>query len=284
MKDIDIIEACSDLGINVEGAALGPKVLEKYVSTNNIYKIELENIKKEKDKENKKKNLKYINEFNEKLYDRVLETINQGRFPLTIGGDHSIAIASSLASIKKHKNLGIIWLDSHGDFNTFKTTITGNIHGLPLAAITGFEKQELTKFHEGNFYPYKNTVIVGARDVDELEMVNIKEAGITVFTTEDIKKYGAKNIVEKAISITSDGTEGIHISYDIDLIDPEVAPGVSVPAKNGINMNEVEEINKILIKNKELIKSMDLVEFNPLRDIDNKTEEIAKYILQCLFS
>ncbi len=280
MKKVDIIEACSDLGVSIEGASLGPKILEKYVSTNNIYKIELEDIKKEKDKENKEKNLKFINEFNKRLYDKVLETINQDRFPLTIGGDHSIAIASSLASIKKYENLGIIWLDSHGDFNTFDTTITGNIHGLPLAAITGFEKRKLAKFHDGNFYPYKNTVIVGARDIDKLEMINIKEAGVTVYTTEDIKKYGAKNIMEKAIKIASKGTKGMHISYDIDLIDPEVAPGVSVPAENGIDMNEVQEIVKVLTNNKEFIKSMDIVEFNPLRDIDGKTEEIAKYILK----
>lgn len=139
---------------------------------------------------------------------------------------------------------------------------------------------KLTEFHEGNFYSYKNTVIVGARDIDKLEMINIKEAGVTVYTTEDIKKYGAKNIMEKAIKIASNSTKGIHISYDIDLIDPEIAPGVSVPAENGIDMNEVQEIVKVLINNKELIKSMDIVEFNPLRDIDNKTEEIAKYILK----
>lgn len=280
MKKVDIIEACSDLGVCIEGASLGPKILEKYVSVNNIYKIELEGIKKEKDKENKKKNLKFINEFNKLLYDRVLETINQGRFPLTIGGDHSIAIASSLASIKKYENLGIIWLDSHGDFNTFDTTITGNIHGLPLAAITGFEKRNIVKFHKGNFYPYKNTVIVGARDIDELEMINIKEAGITVYTTEDIKKYGVKNIMEKAIKIASKDVKGIHVSYDIDLIDPKIAPGVSVPAENGIGINEMQEIVKMLTNNNKIIKSMDIVEFNPLRDINNKTEEIAKYILK----
>lgn len=138
---------------------------------------------------------------------------------------------------------------------------------------------ELAKFHDGNFYPYKNTVIVGARDIDKLEMINIKEAGVTVYTTEDIKKYGAKNIMEKAIKIASNGTKGMHISYDIDLIDPRIAPGVSVPAEKGIDMNEVQEIVKVLINNKEFIKSMDIVEFNPLRDIEGKTEEVAKYIL-----
>lgn len=204
--------------------------------------------------------------------------VNNNNFPLTIGGDHVIAISSALASINKHNNMGIIWVDAHGDFNTFKTTITGNLHGLPLAVITGYEKEDLSKFHNKNFYNFKNSVILGARDIDPLEYENIKDAGVTIITTEDIKKYGAREMCNKAIEIASNNTNGIHVSYDLDVIDPEFAPGVSVPAKNGINVKEAYEILDELLKQNN-IKSMDLVELNPSRDIDNKTGKIADYIV-----
>ena len=174
--------------------------------------------------------------------------------------------------------MGIIWVDAHGDFNTFKTTITGNLHGLPLAVITGYEKNDLSKFHKQNFYNFKNSVILGARDIDPLEYENIKDAGVTIITTEDIKKYGAREMCIKAIEIASNNTNGIHVSYDLDVIDPVFAPGVSVPAKNGINVEEAYEILDELLKQKN-IKSMDLVELNPSRDIDNKTGKIADYIV-----
>lgn len=197
-----------------------------------------------------------------------------------MGGDHSIAIASALASISNYNNLGIIWFDAHGDFNTFETTISGNIHGLPFACVTGYEKKWLHNFHIGNYYRYQNAVLFGARDIDEPnELNNLKNAGITIITTEDIRKYGIDSMAKKAFDIASNGTNGIHISYDLDCIDPNLAPGVSIPAKNGLNLNESYGFLNYIIKNKEKIKSFDLVEFNPLKDINNKTEKIATNIL-----
>ena len=285
MSKIDIIEAASDLGVTVEGADKGPDILIqsiKNINKSNIYKINKGNVTKEKDAENKQKNLREVNAFNEKLYKRVQEILKNGNIPFTIGGDHSIAIASALASIGKYKRLGIIWFDSHGDFNTFETTETGNIHGLPLAVITGYERKKLAEFHTGNFYPYENTVIVGARDVDKLEWVNLKKAGITVFSTEDIRKIGVETVVKKAISIATNGTAGMHISYDVDLIDPEIAPGVSVPAIDGITEAQAKQIVEEFLKEKEKIKSIDVVEFNPLRDKENKTKKIALDIIETI--
>ena len=275
MQKIDIIEARNDLGVNIDGADVGPSILTKNIDKskiNNIYIVEKPNYEKEKQKDNLRKNLKGVNEFNEKLYNAV------DNFPLTLGGDHTIAIASALASIKKREKLGIIWVDAHGDFNTFNTTITGNLHGLPLAVITGYEKELLSYFHEGNFYPFTNTVILGARDIDPLELENLKDANVTIFTTADIHKYGVKQITKKALEIASNNVDGIHISYDIDVIDPKDAPGVSVPAISGITKEEAYEILDELLTSND-IKSMDVVEFNPLRDIDHKTEEIANKIV-----
>ena len=147
-QKIDIIGACCDLGVHVNGANLAPEILEREIDPklfNKVYNVfQQENVVKELDKNNKKKNIIPLNEFNTRLYQKVKEVVNNGNFPFTIGGDHAIALASDLAVISKYKNLGIIWFDAHGDFHTFKTTTSGNIHGLPFAAITGYEKNLIT--------------------------------------------------------------------------------------------------------------------------------------------
>lgn len=277
---ITLIEANQDLGVSVDGANLGPHVLTQALDEKiDILVINKTNIKKEKNKNNLKKNLDGVNSFDIDLYNSCLSVKEKNEFPLVIGGDHSVAIASSLASIKKEESLGIIWIDAHGDYNTFETTRTGNLHGLPLAAVNE-NCDLLTKFHSGNYFNHKNTVIVGGRDIDPWEMPNLEKDGIKIFTTDDIKKLGVKKVMDEAIKIASNGTNGIHISYDIDVIDPVLAPGVSVPAKDGISVEEAFLILDELINNKDKIKSMDLVEFNPLKDKDDKTKKIAVDILK----
>ncbi|MCI9245794.1 MAG: arginase [Clostridia bacterium] len=340
MKKIAIINACTDLGVHVNGASLGAQILTKDLCSNSTVshcytlkdsqakeqvnpknpvttcqeiddfvqefnrllltmhelhfeeKMTTEEIKsyqkkmhdlvlsvKALDTKNEKRNLEQINEFNEKLYKQVLQVIEADEFPLTVGGDHIIAIASSLASIQKHQNLGMIWFDSHADYNTYATSVTGNLHGLPLAVATHFEKDILADFHKGPFYNPKQTVIVGGRDIDPWEWENVLEAGVTVFSTKDIQQYGAEEICRKAFEIASNGTNGVHISFDLDLIDPNFAPGVSVPAKNGISLEETYNLVDEIVKYANIIKSADLVEYNPVFDIDNKTANLAKEIL-----
>lgn len=287
MKNIDIIAASSDLGVHINGTKQGPEILINHINKNNINKIKKincnENYIKELEKNNLKKNLNEINYFNEKLYNEINSSLNNNMLPITLGGDHSIAIASALASINKYNNMGIIWFDAHGDFNTFDTTTSGNIHGLPFAVVTGYEKKLLADFHTGNYFNFKNAVLLGARDIDvPYELNNLKDAGITIITTEDIKKYGINKMAQKAFEIASDGTNGVHISYDLDCIDCDIAPGVSIPVKNGINLDEAYSFVDSMILNKNIIKSIDLVEFNPSRDINKKTEKIATNILNKL--
>ena len=288
MESINIIGACSDFGVHIDGTKLGPEVLESHIDktkVNEIINIYAKDINKELEKNNKQKNLKLVNEFNSRLYSAVLDTLNSNLFPLTIGGDHSIAIASALASIKKHENLGIIWFDAHGDYHTFETTTSGNIHGLPFATITNYKKSILSNFHSGNYFNPKNAVLVGGRDIDEpFELENLKNAGVTVFSTEDIHKFGTDYIYSKAFDIASAGTNGVHVSYDLDVIDPKLAPGVSIPAKNGISLEESYDFITHMIKNKEKVKSFDLVEFNPLLDINDVTQKIAQQILNYLLN
>ena len=339
MKKLAIINACTDLGVNVDGAELGAQILTKDLASSkishtytvrdtnhketvdlkkqNINRKEVndfveefnylllamheshfeENMSDEEinhyyqkmhnlvlavkalDSKCEKRNLPQINQFNEELYHTVLKVIDDGEFPLTVGGDHIIAIASSLASLQKHENLGIIWFDSHADFNTYSTSVTGNLHGLPLAVATHYEKDILADFHKGPFYNPKNAVIVGGRDIDPWEWGNVLDAGVTVFSSKDIQKYGAEEICKKAFAIASNGTNGVHISFDLDIIDPQVAPGVSVPAKNGINLEQTTNLVDEMIKYADKIKSADLVEYNPTLDKNNVTEKIAKMIL-----
>lgn len=278
---LTLINAKTDLGVMIDGANLGPEVLSNYYKDDKridkIINLEKENIKKSHDPKDLAKNLDAINEFNTRLYNEVKKDNN---FPITLGGDHSLAIGSALASIKKEEKLGIIWIDSHGDYNTFETTRTGNIHGLPLAALNHQTGDRLSLFHDGNYYLPENTVIVGGRDIDPWEMPVIEKAGATVFSTKDIKEQGISTIIKKAIDIASNNTKGIHISFDIDVIDPEIAKGVSVPAINGITDEEAYQITDEVLKYKDKIKSWDLVEFNPLKDEDKKTEKIAVNILE----
>ncbi|MDD2391941.1 MAG: arginase [Bacilli bacterium] len=271
----NIINAESELGVHVNGAEKGPFLISKFFD--NVINIPKIQYKKSYDKFDLAKNLNYINEYNELLYNKIISNDN---FIITLGGDHSVAIASALASIKKRKNLGIIWIDSHGDYNNFNTTITGNLHGLPFAAITNYKNTELlTKFHEDNFFKSQNAVLIGARDLDELEILNLKDAGITIFSTKDIKNKGVEFVMNEAFKIASKDTEGVHISYDLDVIDPKIAKGVSIPAKDGITEVEAYSIMNEIKKNKNLVKSLDLVEYNPNFDEDSKTLKIAVNLL-----
>lgn len=282
MKSI-VIGAGSDLGVHIDGAKLGPVQLVNDIR--GFYKGEIinftqdPNIIKSRNISDRSKNRYEVNELNEKIYNSIVEKMKEGYFPLTLGGDHSIAIASSLADVKVNEDVGIIWIDAHSDFNTFETTITGNIHGLPLAAITGYKCEDLRLFHRGTTIDPSKAVIVGLRSSDPEEAENLKYSGITVFTTEDIKREGVNSIMEKAFAIAGNKTRSIHISYDLDVIDPEFAPGVSVPEFEGINTDEAMEICDYIIDHFDLVNSYDLVELNPLRDVSRKTEQIALNIL-----
>lgn len=282
MKSI-IVGAGSDLGVHIDGAHLGPAQLINDVK--NFYQGEIfsfsqdETIIKSRNLSDRRKNEYEIEKFNTNIYNKLTEKKDGKIFPIVIGGDHSISIASALASAKNNGNIGLIWFDAHPDFNTFESTITGNIHGLPLAAIVGYKNNELCTFHEGNKVNPAKTVVVGARSIDPAERENIKYSGITLFTNQDIKQKGLEKVVEEAFKIAGEKTEGIHISYDLDLIDPDIAPGVSIPEFDGLTEEDAMKINEIIIKNIDKVVSYDLVEFNPLRDKNRKTEQIALNLL-----
>ena len=274
-----IFGAGSDLGVHIDGASLGPEQLINDITPFFKGKIlpfkQDPEIIKSRNISDRRKNEYEIEKFNTELYKQMVAKIKEENFPILIGGDHSVVVASALASAKVNIDVGIIWIDAHTDYNTFETTITGNIHGLPLAAITGYKCSELRYFHDGKIIQPSRTVIIGARAIDEAEKDNVKYSGVTVFSTEDIKERGVEAIMDEAFKIAGYKTKGIHVSYDLDVIDPKIAPGVSVPEKDGISEEEAMQISAYLEKHINDILSMDLVEFNPLRDKDRKTEQIA---------
>lgn len=282
MKTV-LIGAGSDLGVHIDGAKFGPiQLINDIKGTYQgeiISFIQDDKIIKSRNLSDRRKNEYEIDQFNTRVYEAEVEQLKKGVFPITLGGDHSVAVASSLADCLVHEEIGMIWIDAHTDYNTFESTVTGNIHGLPCAAINGYKCHELRKFHNGNVIDPRRTVIVGARSIDDWEKDNIKYSGVTVFTTQDLKEKGIQAVMEEAFQIAGNRTKSIHVSYDLDIIDPEVAPGVSVPEVDGINEEEAMEILKEILKHIEQVSSMDIVELNPLRDIDRKTEQIALNIL-----
>ncbi len=274
---ITIVNACSDLGVKINGSDKGPLHLKEVQNkVDNVITVIKDDVIKEVEDGNKRRNIKPLNKFNEELYNKI---VGVDDFVITIGGDHSVAIGSDLASIKKFNNIGLLWIDAHSDYHNMDSTITGNIHGMPFATISNQNGRELSYFHDGNYYDPKKTVLIGGRDIESPEYINLEKAGVKIFTTEDIKKMGVKKVMEEAYKIACDGTSGVHISYDLDVIDPEIAKGVSVKAKDGITEEEAYEIRDEIIKRSDLLKSLDLVEYNPLFDTDLKTKEIALNIL-----
>lgn len=231
--------------------------------------------------------LKYLPEITKtvkNLCQSVIKIMNRNCFPLVLGGDHSIAIGtiSGVSSFfrKNNKKLGLIWIDAHGDMNTPETTPTGNIHGMPFAVCLGKGTPELTGVG-GNFPKIdpQDAVLVGVRNLDPQEQKNIREAGITVYSMEDIDRRGIFDIMVEAVEIALRNTEALHLSLDMDALDPQVAPGVGTPVRGGLTYREAHTAMEIIAATKKLC-SMEVVEVNPILDIRNSTAEVAVELVE----
>lgn len=282
MKSI-IIGAGSDLGVHIDGSSLGPVQLindiKSFYNGETTTIMQEEDILKSRNLSDRRKNEYEVDEINTKIYNTILEKEKDNYFPIVIGGDSSITIPIALASSKVRENIGMILFSPYTNYNTFDTTVSGNINGMSLAAINGYKNSELRYYHDGNVIQPTKTVVVGARSIDDWEKDNVKYSGLNVFTSEDIKQKGLEAVINEAFSIANERTKGVHISFDLDLLDPSIAPGVSIPEFDGMSEEEVMNINKLIIAHMKDITSYDLVEFNPLRDENRKTEQIALNIL-----
>jgi arginase len=221
---------------------------------------------------------KYVREIArvcDRLYKTSLGVLEKGGIPLVLGGDHSLAAGSVAATSdylrRDDKALGLIWVDAHGDMNTPATSGSGNVHGMPLAALLGSEPAELARI--GGFSPKveaQRTVLIGIRNLDEREKERIRASGVRVFTMKEIDREGIASIVEQAIGIASRDTGGLHVSFDLDVCDPAIAPGVGTPVKGGLNYREAHMVME-MIADSGLLRALDLVEVNPILDDRNTT-------------
>jgi arginase len=209
----------------------------------------------------------------------VEKTLEAGKVPVVLGGDHSVA-AGTVAGVarfyrKQQQKIGLIWIDAHADINTPESSPSGNVHGMPLAAILGLGPPELSNIFE--FSPKidpDNCVLVGVRDIDATEKENVRKAGIKVFTMRDIDERGMRTVIEEALRIAGQGTAGYHISLDMDWIDPEDAPGVGTPVRGGATYREGHLAMEIIAEDGRML-SFEIVEVNPVIDEHNRTADLA---------
>jgi arginase len=226
-----------------------------------------------------KKYVRDIAKVCQKLYDVSVKSLDDGALPLVLGGDHSLAagsVAASAAWVRRtqQKPIGLLWVDAHGDMNTPATTTTGNVHGMPLAALLGQEPAELASIGFSPSVLPQHTVLVGIRNLDEQEKEQIRASSVHVFTMKDIDRDGIAKIAERAIALASEETGGIHVSFDLDVCDPSFAPGVGTPVKGGFDYREAHMIMEMVADSRRLV-ALDLVEVNPTLDIRNATAEFA---------
>ncbi len=222
--------------------------------------------------------LKYLDQIvrvSEELAGIVTTILQEGDFPLVLGGDHSIGLGSINGVANVHKNVGVLWIDAHADFNTDQSTPSGNIHGMVLASLAGLGNSSLTNI--GGWSPkiHKETiVIVGARDLDPGEQELLRTNSIHVFTMSEIDQLGITEVMQQALAIAGQNNDGIHLSLDMDALDPTEAPGVGTPVRGGLTYREAHLAMELLADSHKLV-SMDVVEVNPILDRENATALLA---------
>jgi arginase len=213
-------------------------------------------------------------EINRALAGQVAAIVDSGAFPLILGGDHSLAIGS-VNGLARGRRIGLIWVDAHADFNTAETTPSGNIHGMSVAALTGRGHPALAALlGTGPVLRDTDVALVGIRDVDQQERAALRESGLHIFTMHDIDRRGLAIVMEEAITRVSADTDGFHVSFDMDALDPTEAPGVGTPVLGGISYREAHLAMELVSASGQLI-GLDLVEVNPILDARNVTADLA---------
>jgi arginase len=285
IKPIHIIGVPLDLGGNRRGVDMGPSALriaglhEKLESLG--YTVvergdiatPIPEVKSAGDPH--KRYVREIARVCQKLYETSLSALEKGGIPLVLGGDHSLAAGSIGAPAefarRQGKPLGLLWIDAHGDMNTPATSPSGNVHGMPLAALLGSEPAELARI--GNFAPKvtpEKTVLIGIRNLDDVEKKAVRDSRVHVLTMKDIDRQGIASVMEQALAIAGSGTAGIHVSFDLDVCDPTIAAGVGTPVKGGLDYREAHLVMEMVAESA-MLTSLDLVEVNPILDVQNQT-------------
>ena len=289
MRATHIIGVPLDLGGNRRGVDMGPSALRIAGLAERLGSLGLRVFdegdivtpipEKKTAGDPRKKYIREIARVCDRLYRISLGVLHSGGIPVVLGGDHSLGAGSVAATAdflrKDDKPLGLLWVDAHGDMNTPASSDSGNVHGMPLAAILGPEPAELSRI--GGFSPKvrpEHTVLIGIRNLDDREKEIVRASRVHVFTMKDIDRNGIASVVEQAIAIAGKGTGGIHVSFDLDVCDPTIAPGVGTPVKGGLDYREAHMVMEI-VADSGLLLALDLVEVNPILDDRNTTALLA---------
>jgi arginase len=288
-KNIEIIGVPSDLGANIRGANMGPAALRIaglkrkieiqgfQVTDRGDLPVPIRDALSQEIQD--QKFLMPIRDLCQILCEETTDVLDRNHFPIVVGGDHSIAIGtiSGVSSHfqKKQQKMGLIWVDAHADFNTPKSSPSGNIHGMPLAILLGLGHLDLCQIgYNGPKVLPQNTALIGIRTIDDEEKRLLREAGIHYFTMRDIDEKGMFRVMQDAIARVSEGTSGIHVSFDIDAIDPRHAPGVSTPVSGGLTFREAHLALEMLYETN-MISSLEFVELNPFTDVDAQSANLT---------
>lgn len=284
-SNVAILGAPLDLGAGRRGVDMGPSALRLAglnAKLNSLgYTVDdLGNVAVEQQESTPSlvENAKYLPQIAatcERLAAGVRNAMDKGKFPLVLGGDHSVAVGTvsgvSEALRSRSEKLGLLWIDAHADMNTPESSPSGNVHGMPLACCVGKGPKELTGiFGYSPKVDGRNVAIIGLRDVDIRERPNVRDSGITPFTMRDIDELGLLKVIREAIGIVTNGTAGFHLSFDMDFVDPMEAPGVGTPVRGGVTYREAHLAMESICDCNGMV-SMELVEVNPVLDEANRT-------------
>jgi len=286
-RTIEIIGAPSDLGANIRGSNMGPasiriahlkkKIEQQGFKVTDLGDLHVPIRESLMDEIRDEFYLQPIRDICTNLAKITEGVMDRGNIPITLGGDHSVAIGSISGILrhfaKKDEELGLIWVDAHADVNTPHSSPSGNIHGMPLAILLGHGHPELTSITSKKLRP-QNTALIGIRNIDDEEKRILRESGIKFFTMRDIDEKGMFNVMREAIDHAANGTAGIHASFDMDGIDPRYAPGVSTPVSGGLTLREAHLCLEMIYETKKLV-GMDLVELNPVSDINAQSANVV---------
>ncbi|MDE2492199.1 MAG: arginase [Elusimicrobia bacterium] len=290
-KHATVIGVPLDYGASKRGASGGPAAVRRAGLVEGLEALDLEVAdagdlavpKVAKEAKGRLKNGPAILKVCRALEKQTYEAVANGSTPITLGGDHSLAVGSvsgvARALRDKGRKAGLIWVDAHADMNTPETSPTGNVHGMPLAHLLGMGHAGFSRL--GGFSPKvdpRNVVLLGVRDVDRAEAVNIRKSGIRVFSMQEIDRFGMGVVTEQAIDMASDGTAGFHVSFDIDSVDPGNAPGTGTIKRGGLTYRE-SHLFMELVADSERMVGLDLVEVNPLEDTQNATAVLASELI-----
>lgn len=294
---IEIIGVPMDLGASRRGVDMGPSAIRIAGIGERLrelgFKVVDEGdlaIKTQEEQKVKDQRAKYLPEITRAvsvLARKVEKMVQLGHFPLVLGGDHSVAVGTisgiAAAARKKNKKVGVLWVDAHADFNTPESSPSGNVHGMPLAVCVGLGPRQLRAVN-GAFRKVdpQNVAIIGLRNVDKGERDNLKKYGLNIYTMGEIDKYGIHRVMRRALEQITANVDHLHVSLDLDSVDPVYAPGVGTPVKGGLNYREAHLIMEMLAESKKM-SSLEIVEVNPILDDRNRSAEFAVELVQSAF-